>query len=709
MPAGPGNGCKPRAADDALWKTIFSPNEHKRHWWIARRVRFFLHKLSEAKRLRKKVNLISGIQQLRDPRPDHEAWEMSCVYSHFRPMFEKLLTQDQLGAVDQKFIRGYLDAEFNEKCKVQSPGLTAADFRFLSEFNVAAAILGPAVDEQKANEALQKAEVQKAVARLQKEEGKFQDFVEKLETFNKLGLGLRAELVEKQKENQRQTVAAHQESVYPVRDLSEVGHGTTFYEASFHRFLSEQESIRSDSGHQLKVYWLNSSTLGYDAVKNSVLAVKEYSGLMASKPKDSCLILACPTVGPFGNEYVEDEISAVHAKLLEVMRMPEHRLVVREVTVMFDFSSFPQQSSRPAVHKFYMAVSDLRDTDGEYVSVFAKSPVWKRQLIPAMKDVAVLMNPVKGFVDPRRDFSTAAGSFDLSRPSRRKQWLSGWSLASAWLQGLLVGMGFDKSTPCTVIDSFAYDHSMAEAIMRLSSNSKLPSFLYVGLVWAEANTREAGGADKRADALKVATWLSVAIKRRIQACATEGILVVPGWEPVSSWHETRVIPTLASTDFTCCFPSASNELPLRATFLKTMEEKLSIPEVQEEWQNVIKAHNAKFNKAGVPYSGEGSGPNAAATEGSEGNTGQKRKLDSVEEPPQGNKLLKLEHHGKGNAIFDVDGNVWFQAKDDADAALDHDGPPIALIYGNFKIQQAQSQLIRAYVMFLVTYSGSTGS
>ena len=129
-----------------------------------------------------------------------------------------------------------------------------------------------------------------------------------------------------------------------------MGHGTTFYEASFHRFLSEQELVRSDSGHQLKVYWLNSSTMGYDAVKNTVLAVKEYSGLMASKSKDSCLILACPTVGPFGNEYVEDEIVSLHAKLLEVLRMPEHRLVVREVMLMFDFGSFPQQSGRPAVH-----------------------------------------------------------------------------------------------------------------------------------------------------------------------------------------------------------------------------------------------------------------------------------------------------------------------------------------------------------------------
>ena len=43
------------------------------------------------------------------------------------------------------------------------------------------------------------------------------------------------------------------------------------------------------------------------------------------------------------------------------------------------------------------------------------------------------------------------------------------------------------------------------------------------------------------------------------------------------------MPSLNSADFTCTFPSASNELPLRAAFLDAMEEKLTIPEVRDEW------------------------------------------------------------------------------------------------------------------------------
>ena len=81
----------------------------------------------------------------------------------------------------------------------------------------------------------------------------------------------------------------------------------------------------------------------------------------------------------------------------------------------------------------------------------------------------------------------------------------------------MLGLGLDGSVGCCIIDTFAYDHSMAEAIMRLSSNTKLPSMLCVGLVWAEANTRDPNGANRKVDAAKVANWLCVALKRRLQA------------------------------------------------------------------------------------------------------------------------------------------------------------------------------------------------
>ena len=63
------------------------------------------------------------------------------------------------------------------------------------------------------------------------------------------------------------------------------------------------------------------------------------------------------------------------------------------------------------------------------------------------------------------------------------------------------------------------------------------------------------------------------------------------------------MPSLNSADFTCTFPSASNELPLRAAFLDAMEEKLTIPEARDEWMKVVQQHNAALNHRGSSSSG----------------------------------------------------------------------------------------------------------
>lgn len=191
----------------------------------------------------------------------------------------------------------------------------------------------------------------KAVAKLQKEETKFKEYQLGVENFQKVGLGLRAEMLEKQREAQRAAINAMQECNFPVRDLSECGHGTTFYEASIHRFAAEKGLAENKF---LKIYWFNFSTLGYDGWKNAVTAVKEYAGLIAASPANTCLVLACPTVGGYGNACDEGEIANTAAKMMELLKMPEHRLVLREVTVMFDHSSYPPQSYRPGVHKFFM-------------------------------------------------------------------------------------------------------------------------------------------------------------------------------------------------------------------------------------------------------------------------------------------------------------------------------------------------------------------
>ena len=276
---------------------------------------------------------------------------MCCLFAHFRPAFEKVLTDAQLEACELTFVRSYLDTEMVEEIRIQSPALQVGDFRFLADYGVAEGILGPNLDLQKANLDLQKAEMVKAVAKLQKEETKFKEYQLGVEDFQKVGLGLRAVMLEKQREAQRAAINAMQECNFPVRDLSECGHGTTFYEASIHRFAAEKGLAENKF---LKIYWLNFSTLGYDGWKNTVTAVKEYAGLIAASPANTCLVLACPTVGGYGNACDEDEIANTAAKMMELLKMPEHRLVLREVTVMFDHSSYPPQSYRPGVHKFFM-------------------------------------------------------------------------------------------------------------------------------------------------------------------------------------------------------------------------------------------------------------------------------------------------------------------------------------------------------------------
>ena len=237
------------------------------------------------------------------------------------------------------------------------------------------------IDEAKADLDLQKAELNTAIAKLNKEQKKFLNFKESMANFQRAGLGLQAELVDKQKASQRAAVEVHQETHYPLRDLAELGHATTFVESCANRFANE--CIADEECH--RIFWLNSSTLGYDAVKNTIEAIKEFSGHIASDPRRSCMIIAAPTTGAFGNEYSEHDVHEQALKILDALRDVDNRLLVREITVVFDPSTIPAQSKRPANHKFYMAVSDQVGTDKELLSIYSKSVLWRRQTVPCTK------------------------------------------------------------------------------------------------------------------------------------------------------------------------------------------------------------------------------------------------------------------------------------------------------------------------------------
>ena len=87
-----------------------------------------------------------------------------------------------------EFMRGYLDVELVEKLKVMDPELYASSFRMLQEFGVKSG-LSIKVDEKKVEYDLQKAELNTAAAKLNKEQKKFLDFRDATPNFTRAELG----------------------------------------------------------------------------------------------------------------------------------------------------------------------------------------------------------------------------------------------------------------------------------------------------------------------------------------------------------------------------------------------------------------------------------------------------------------------------------------------------------------------------------------
>ena len=458
---------------------------------------------------------------------------MCCLFAHFRPAFEKVLTDAQLEACELDVcpqLPGHWDGG-GDPDPVPSPAswrLPILGWLWCCRGDPG----GPTWTCRKPTWIYRKLRWSRPLQSSKKKRPSSRKYQLGVENFQKVGLGLRAEMLEKQREAQRAAINAMQECNFPVRNLSECGHGTTFYEASIHRFAAEKGLAENKF---LKIYWLNFSTLGYDGWKNTVTAVKEYAGLIAASPANTCLVLACPTVGGYGNTCDEDEIANTAAKMMELLKMPEHP--TRAAWSHCDV--WPFKLSTTVIPTWCTQVFHVQSL------VTCRKKVIMSVCLPSLQlGNDRWLHPPRtsrcrwiqwGMTsDPRRDFKTSAGVMDLSRASRRKQWLSGFSLPSAWLQGLLLGLGLDGSVGCCIIDTFAYDHSMAEAIMRLSSNTSCHQCFVSALL----------GPRPILVIQMVPTGRSMRRKLRIGfvspwrggfRLATEGITVVPNWEPLSTY------------------------------------------------------------------------------------------------------------------------------------------------------------------------------
>ena len=130
-------GTKPKKGQESdLWSSILSADNRKRHWYTMRKIHFFVARLADARRLRKKVNLTTMSNQFRSTEDLVMAWCMACVFSHFLPEWQKMLADAEMVALTDRFGRGNFDAELQEKVRAMNPNLQATSFRFLADLGV---------------------------------------------------------------------------------------------------------------------------------------------------------------------------------------------------------------------------------------------------------------------------------------------------------------------------------------------------------------------------------------------------------------------------------------------------------------------------------------------------------------------------------------------------------------------------------------------
>ena len=92
-----------RDTANALWSLIQAASPEKRQFSVQRKIGVFLRALTDAKRLRKKVNLMVMSGSFRDGYSAETSWEIACLFCHFCPDFQRVLTPCKWTEVQKRF------------------------------------------------------------------------------------------------------------------------------------------------------------------------------------------------------------------------------------------------------------------------------------------------------------------------------------------------------------------------------------------------------------------------------------------------------------------------------------------------------------------------------------------------------------------------------------------------------------------------------
>ena len=127
---------------------------------------------------------------------------------------------------------------------------------------------------------------------------------------------------------------------------------------------------------------------------------------------------------------------------------------------------------------------------------------------------------------------------------------------------------------------------------------------------------------------KISDWIQDSTHRVMKKLFKEQLYVVPGWSS-DQYRSSVQRPTYQEDEFKATFPTPANTLPICAEWLDMMRQKITNTDLREQFEAMVKEHDATHNPTGQPYRPDKGLPRAA-----EGLPAQSEPLPEVEGEPK---------------------------------------------------------------------------
>ena len=585
-------GTKPRDATNALWVLIQAASPEKRQFSVQRKIGVFLKGLSDAKRLRKKINLKIQSGSFRDSYSAEVSWEMACLFCHFAPDFQRALTPNQWAEVLKRFFRGQFDAELAEKVSHKDPNLTVSSFRFLQLFGVKLQAANPsshqaARDEATAVKEHEQADVNLASRKLKSEVAQWMTYCETLKAWECKGeLEKRVQLTEREEKNKK-LIDDEVDSRLPVRDVQCPEHLATFF-AGCAQAWAEKNCVPMEN--LLHIYWIDLTIPGFNYKRSLLQSLSILSAALTAAPETSAGIILAPNCGPYGLEYTDAGVRKSVAEVEVQLGDSDWNLIYRDITLAFDPTTVPKKSFRKGKAEGWMVMSAQASATGVLRCIFRDCELWIRGIV-----VNIPMTPSKQWVNPLAAGSGAVNpGADFSPAQARKQWLAGWKVVKALLDSLFANLSLTPDRCASVYVLYGYDCGVPEAVLRMSS---VLSVQAVTVSWADLDS-DNQTADHH---LKIAKWVKRGSKQVMKTLLSEKVFILDGYQKPEAKTRDDPRPSYKESDYKILCPVASGHLPLRSEWLEMYNQKYTDADVKDQFQAIVADHNKMYNPNGKPH------------------------------------------------------------------------------------------------------------